>query len=455
MNAFLHRLAPRTLAASIVLAGAALLPALAQSPSPTPDELAARAKAALDAGSTMDALAAYDQAVTAAPTRSDLRLQFAEALRTAGLWVRSAEQYREVLKAQPQDVPAMIGYGELLNAQYQFAPAADHFSRALQVGMEVHDRERVLVGLGSARFGLGDYAGAAQVFEGILKESPRVMTAMAYLAIARRNLGDLDAAERVWSQFLEIDPAASPARIHRIEVQELKAAIESARATVERTPQDAEAWASLGRLLRSKPDLPGAERAYASAERLAPREAAPHFAHGAVLRDMGRWKEAMGSLQEASSDRQWGSLALYNLAHVAHRAGDAEREKSAWGDVSARHPGDLYARRRHLAALKAAGALDLEVARSRQAAGDEPSPLLRPIRLAHLALALQESGDKAGARQAAVDALRADPNDIHAQRAARDVLTLDPAAVKSFLESSASPDAQASLLRGAVLRALG
>ena len=84
MDAFLHRLVPRALAASILwLAGAALLPVQAQSAAPTPDELAARGKAAMDAGSTMEALAAYDEAVAAAPSRTDLRLQFAEALRTA------------------------------------------------------------------------------------------------------------------------------------------------------------------------------------------------------------------------------------------------------------------------------------------------------------------------------------------------------------------------------------
>ncbi|MGH9870844.1 MAG: S41 family peptidase [Candidatus Polarisedimenticolia bacterium] len=456
MNAFFHRLVPRALAASILwLAGAALLPVLAQSAPPTPDELAARGKAALDAGSTMEALAAYDEAVASAPSRTDLRLQFAEALRTAGFWVRSAEQYREVLKAQPHDVTAMIGYGELLNAQYQFAPSAEHFSRALQVGLDPHDRERVLVGLGSARFGLGDYAGAAQVFEGILKESPRVMTAMAYLALSRRNLGDLEAAEKIWTQFLEIDPDASPARIHRIEIQELRAGIDAARATVQRTPQDADAWAALGRLLRSKPDLPGAEKAYASAERLAPREAAHHFAHGAALRDMGRWKESMESLQQASTDRQWGSLALYNLGYAARKANDPEREKRAWGEVAERYPGDLYAYRRYLAVLKATGALDLELARARQKATDEAKPLLRPILLARLSLALSASGDREGARQASVDALRADPNDVHAQRAARDVFQLDQKAVKSFLESHSSPEPADALLRGALLRAMG
>src|SRR5262249_19303911 len=150
----------------------------------------------------------------------EVRLEFAEQLKTAGLWVRSAEQYRQLLQERPQDVRAMIGYGELLNSQYQFASAAEHFSRAMQVGMDPHDRERVLVGLGSARFGMEDYAGAAQVFEGILKESPGVLPALAFLAVSRRNMGDLVQAEALWARYLEIDPA-DPARIKLVEVQEL------------------------------------------------------------------------------------------------------------------------------------------------------------------------------------------------------------------------------------------
>lgn len=469
-SAQLHR-APRRRRAACALVILGLVLAWADRPTASPqsgpvptagvtaDEWAARGRAAHEAGATMEALSNFDHALAVDPGRIDLRREFADLLKQAGFWVRSAEQYRQVLSAQPQDVPAMIGYGELLNAQYQFAAASEHFARALQVGLETHDRERVLVGLGSARFGQADYAGAAQVFEGILKESPRVMTAMAYLAISKRHLGDLDGAEAVWNRFLEIDPAASPARINKIEIQELRSAIETARRTAQESPGNADAWAELGRLLRRKPDLPGAEQAFAAAARLAPGNAAHHVARGAVLRDMGRWADASESFAAASADGRWGSLALYNLAYTAHRSGDARRETRAWADAVKRHSGDLYAYRRYLQALSTHGGLALEVAMARDAASPGEAAKAdsegRAVALARLAMALDAAGDRPASRRAALDALREDPNDVHAQRAARDFLRLDRDELKHLMADRPEGDASAARLRGAVLMALG
>jgi C-terminal peptidase prc len=425
----------------------------------TADEWAARGRAAHDAGSTEEALDSFDHAVSVDPSRDDLRLEYAELLRQAAYWVRAADQYRKLLKDHPQDVRTVIGYGELLNAQYQFAAAAEHFGRALQMGVETHDRERVLVGLGSARFGMGDYAGAAQVFEGVLKESPRVMTAMAYLAIAKRNMGDLDGAEALWNRFLEIDPAASPAKTNRIMVQELKSAIETARRTVQEAPDNPDAWAALGRQLRRKPDLPGAEQAFAAAARLAPRNGAHPAARGLVLRDMGHWAEAADSFAAAAGDARWGGIALYNLAYVARRGGDAARETKAWSDAVKRNPGDLYAYRRYLAALRAHGGLDLEVSLARDAAaqdqGSAAPRMPRAVAYARLAMALDASASRDAARQAALDALRQDPNDVHAQRVARDILRLTPEELKRLTAPAPGGDAAAARLRGAVLMALG
>ncbi|HKY33983.1 MAG TPA: S41 family peptidase [Candidatus Polarisedimenticolia bacterium] len=418
------------------------------------DEWAARARSALAGGSVFEAIEAFDHALAVEPGRSDLRLEYADLLKSSGYWLRSAAQYKGVLQAAPTDGHALIGYAELLNAEYQFAAAAEQFTRALQAGgLDVHQRERAQVGLGSAKFGLEDFAASARIFDALLKERPRVATAMAFLAISRRRLGELDAAEALWDRYLELDPQAAPARIHKIEVQELKGAIADARKAVQDDPSRPGVWAALGRLLRRQPDLPGAAEAFAAAVKLSPSDPSLHLARGLVLRDLGRWKEAAASFAGVGTHPRLGGMALYNLAFCARRARDHRLEVRAWADAVALHPGDLYAYRRYVAALKRHGGLELERARLLHPPGGEPAGGSAVRRLARLALAEEASGNKEAARAAAIDAVRADPNDVHAQRLIRDLLSLDARALEAATRDGGA--AGEARRRGAVLLALG
>ena len=74
------------------------------------------------------------------------------------MWIRSAEQYRIVLDKDPGLVEASLGYGELLLADYQFQSAADQFQALLEGNPPHKEKDRAIVGLGMARFGLEEYA---------------------------------------------------------------------------------------------------------------------------------------------------------------------------------------------------------------------------------------------------------------------------------------------------------
>lgn len=443
------------------LSGASTVaPALAQGPVPraglTGDEWAGKAREALTRGATAEALEAFDHAVAVEPERVDIRLEYASALMKSGRWLRSAEHFKECLRRQPDDVAVILAYGELLNAQYQFAAAAEQFTRALRLDPGVHEREHAIVGLASARFGMEDYDAAADLFRALHEDRPNVLSAVAFLALAERKRGRLEEAERLWSRYLEADPGLARARLHQLEIQELKAAIGESRRAVEQDPGNAFSWARLGDLLRRQPDLPGALDAYAAAVRLAPGEARFRFERAVVLRDLGRWREAAGAFSGVGRDPRFEALSLYNLAYCALKADDGPLEINAWKKAASLRAEDAYAYRKYLRALARAGELGLESARLAQE-GEAPGPMpdLRRALLAEVA------GDPASARRAALQALSADLNHVPARRLVRELLVGDEAAIVSLLASLSRPavetpaDRHAVRLRGVLLILVG
>src|SRR5262249_30901664 len=150
---------------------------------------------------------------------------------------------------------------------------------------------------------------------------------------------------------------ASRAKIHRIEIEELKTAIDRARHAVEASPSSPQAWVGLGSQLRKKPDLTAAIEAYSAATRLAPANGFYRFALGAVQRDLHRWKDASASFDSVGRDETYGALAAYNLAFCARRLGDVDAETKAWSRAVSLNSRDLYAYRRLVEASKSSHAL--------------------------------------------------------------------------------------------------
>jgi tetratricopeptide (TPR) repeat protein len=429
---------------------------------PSADEWAARARLFVKAGSVFEALDAYDQAVNADPARLDLRLAYAGLLKDNLFWLRGAGQYRTVLAAEPDNITALMGYGELLTAGYQFEAAAEQYNRVLKLGADGTLLERARIGLGTARFGQEDYVAAQKAFAPALESHPDSPTAMAFLAISSRKLGDLDGALKLWERLLALDPGAPPARIHRNEIEELKTGIAQARHGAQSEPGNAAAWELLGRWLRRQPDLAGAEEALTAAVRLAPGIAAYRFQLGAVQRDLGRWDDASASFSGVGKDRRLGALALYNLAHCRRKAGDRKGEADAWGSAVALNAGDVHTYERYIAALRGTAGFDLEKARVTQAVRDEErSGTGSTLTRVRLAVVQRAMGDTGAARRAALDALRLDPNDVHAQRILRDLIRLDVKGIKEEMARlggaplPAADSLDVARTKGALLMALG
>jgi len=419
------------------------------------DGWAERGRAFLEEGSVFQALDAFDHAVAVDGSRTDLRLEYAALLKKSGFWLRSADQFVAVLKAHPDHLEANLGYGDLLLSEYQFAAAAEQFSRVLALDLPDRERFRAIMGIGSAKFGEGDYAGAAARFSSLVEERPNFVSGLAALAVAKRKMGDLDGAEAIWRRYLAVEPEVSRARLHLVEIQELRAVIGKARQVVQEDPSLAAAWAHLGNLLRSQPDWEGAVQAYQAATQLAPGNDDYRFALGVTLRDMKRNEEAARVFAAVKSDSRYGALALYNLAYCARRMGDSQREAAAWREAVILNHEDSYAYRRYIGVLRALDQLGPEKARAidlvaRAEAASPPST--DPTPWVHLALIHQALGDLPLAREAALGALRVDMNNVTARRTLHDLVHGEPAAAEAAL--AAMTGREHAVARGSLLLAL-
>ncbi len=435
-----RRAGPVTVLPACVLlaaaAAASLAPAAPQGPGPAApvgvSELVARADEEVKAGRIFDAITTLGKAAEAAPDRADIRLRLAGLMKQRGMWIRSAEQYRAVLGADPGNIQARIGYGELLLAEYQFRPAAEEFQRVLDAKAEPMQRDRSLVGLGNAQFGLGAYRDALDTYRILLARKPDEPTALAFSSIALRKIGDLDAAIAGWRRFLARQPDVASVKIHLMEAEEFRADIVRQKAAAASEPRNAAAQARLGDLLRERPDMDGAVAAYRAAVNLTP-DPRYRFKLAVSLREAERYGEAATEFRALATDGVFGALASQNLAYCARRVGDGALEAAAWRMALEASPRDTYAFRRYLEALFRAGGTGIqeEAAFLAKAAKERPNDPLPRTQYAALARFM---GLEDEAMLALLEALTLEPNDPYAQADLRAALTRQPEAAGKILD---------------------
>lgn len=425
---------------------------------PFVDQLVAEADDLIRRGSLFEAIARLEKAVEAAPGRSDLRLRLAALMKQRGMWLRGAEQYQAVLASEPGNVRARLGHGELLLAEYQFREAAEEFRRVLDMETGPEDRDRALAGLGSALYGRGRYREALQAFQELLSRRPDDPSALAFSSLALRKLGDLDGAIGGFTRLLALQPDLVRARVHLVEIEELRAAIVRQREAAAKAGGAAGPHARLGDLLVRKPDLDGAAAAYRAALAADPSDAEVRFKLGAALRDSGRWQEAAEAFAALSGSGDPASLAGYNLAYCARRRGDAAGEAAAWRQVVEAAPRDGYAYRRFLMALARTGGGQEELRLLLASIRERPADPLPRIQYAALA---RFAGREDEGAHAVLDALSLEPNDpqgqaeLHAALAQREGLAAELLRDVDAAAAEGEESAVTALRKGVLLSAAG
>jgi tetratricopeptide (TPR) repeat protein len=140
-----------------------------------------------------------------------------------------------------------------------------------------------------------DWAGAAELFGGLVASSPGNAKAHYYLALSRENLGDPAAAEPHYRRAIELDAELLEARNN------------------------------LGLILLDRGDATGAEAELALFLEAQPDEAAAHYNYGLALDALGRRDAAREHFERALTLDSGDAAPLMGLADMARAGGDLER----------------------------------------------------------------------------------------------------------------------------------
>jgi tetratricopeptide (TPR) repeat protein len=219
--------------------------------------------------------------------------------------------------------------------------------------------------------------GGLDSFERAAELAPNDPQAQFNLGVMSLKAGDYSQAARALKQATALDPHdAEGWEAYGVALLHLGRPGEAARALEQSTsldPRRAGAWQKLGQALAglgTREDLSSAVDAYGRAARLKPDDPRSLLNQGLLLARLGRNPEAIAVLQRASR-MQGGQGAFEALCVLYNKAADYPRAE--------------------------------EVCRQAAESGGQAESWY------NLGFALQQSGDKAGARQAYMKAIQADP----------------------------------------------
>jgi tetratricopeptide (TPR) repeat protein/ADP-heptose:LPS heptosyltransferase len=190
--------------------------------------------------------------------------------------------------------------------------------QAIQLGLEHHNAGRLQA--------------AEQIYRQVLAQSPEHPEALHLLGVLALQIGRSDVAVDLLQRAVKVDAhplyLSNLAEAHRHR-GELHAAEAAARASIERAPNLAVAYANLGTILVDQKQLNEAEEVLRRAIQMAPEMPGPLTTLGALLLERGDLDAAIDLGRRAVAGAPRHAIAHNNLATALEKKGDlSEAEKS-------------------------------------------------------------------------------------------------------------------------------
>ena len=156
---------------------------------------------------------------------------------------------------------------------------------------------------GEALIEQGEFEKARDLFEGIVSESPDNPKAQYYLGVAKKNLGDVDAAISHYEKAIALDEKLMDAHINLglllLDKGDLKRAESELGVYLAASPDAADAHFNYGLVQEAMDNLDKADEHYAKAAELDPEDPSPLFGLGDLARKRGKPEAAVEMYEKA------------------------------------------------------------------------------------------------------------------------------------------------------------
>ena len=279
-------------------------------------------------GRAEDASAAFGAAVLLDPENGDLRYNWAISLFDAGHFAESSQAMALIPNPETNSqVQALLG--DIAEKQGRYQEAVKH----LQAAAKLDPSEPNLYFLGFEFLQHWTFEPAIKMFEFGVRKYPSSQRMLLGLGIARYSMNDLAVAAPIFAQLLEADPESATyadllGRSCSL-MPDMSKGCEKLEGFADKHPKNATVatYAAASILHRSNQtdDLAVASRLLDQAIGLDPDLAEAHFQKGLLLQTRGQWKESVTELETAIKLKPGASKAHYRLALAYSHTGQRDK----------------------------------------------------------------------------------------------------------------------------------
>ncbi len=235
---------------------------------------------------------------------------------------KALADFDHLLKHQPGSTDAILGRADALAKLGRYADAV----AALKEFVEVQHDDKAQRRRAGYRILLGDYAGAIQDCDEVLRHSPRDADAFYNRALAELYLGRRDRAIADCAEALAINPRHAGATVNRGYAREEDGDVAGARRDYEEAlrfdPRCYQAYLNLGSLKARSGEPEAALRDFGEAARIEPGRPEAHENLGILCARLSRLDEALRHFDRAVAAAPKRAKGYLCRGEAWHRAGE-------------------------------------------------------------------------------------------------------------------------------------
>lgn len=252
-------------------------------------------------------------------SQADFQRQTAFGLEQQGKLAEAEAAWHDLLQSHPNDAEAYAHLGFLEAHQEHYKEAVGFYRKAMTVNPSMPG---LRLNLGLSQFKGGDFKGAIQSFEPLLKSappaSPDAMRLTTLIGLAHYGLGEYAAAVPYLKQATASDPQNLPFRLALAQSclwsKQYQCVLDVYHEIVTLNDESAEADMLAGEALDEMKDKAGAEQQFRAAVKADPKVPNVHFGLGYLLWGLLKFEEAAQEFQAELANNPDHAEALTYLA---------------------------------------------------------------------------------------------------------------------------------------------